>query len=132
MSTPLTNLYTAILQSLDCIVGEGGQILYRPPGNNQEMTKVEVTVDEVKLPLIVPLGSVLKSADWTKCIGFHPTAECTYNSQSEVYNLLVGLVTTKLSSQLLEAAAEIVELAIDVDEDNLPILSYREIFEVKP
>ena len=103
----IIDFYRSILKDVNIIdPAEDGYLSALHAGN-------EIPLEVGGKRLVLPLRELLKSANWDKCIAFHPMAEKINRGESEVLKALkdyiylqVNMVGWALLTDLLKAAAD--------------------------
>jgi hypothetical protein len=106
--TTILSLYKAILHSVDCAVDHSPDFTIR-----FKLNKVnELIHSKSGKILILPTKELLDSnTDWEKYIAFHPACESILGGQSEILNVLLDLINSKIYRTMIDTAATIVSLA---------------------
>lgn len=108
---PLVTLYKSILESLDCVVKDNGEVYYTP--DESEGKPLQITINGVARRVLVPFDNVVDAdINFSKVVMFHPACESIFGNQSEVLNLLVDLVSLKLYRGVSYLAIATVDLAM--------------------
>lgn len=127
----LTELYTRMLQSLDCKVEEDGRILIRPD-ENSEYVPARLNIEGKEKQLVMPFKHVQRGANWDECVAFHPACEVAFNGQSEVLNWIVSLMNLKLYKAVQISVITFLSLAADKAKHDKVRVTVRKMFSELP